>query len=36
MEWFLLKKAADQEREDIPMPDFLRIVSRDVAQEEKR
>ena len=36
MEFELLKKAADQEREDIPMPDLLRIVSRDVAQEEKR
>ena len=35
MEWFLLKKAADQEREDIPMPDLLRYVSRDVAEGEK-
>lgn len=36
MEWFLLKKAADKEREDIPMPDMLRAVSRDVAEAEKR
>lgn len=36
MEWFLLKKAADQEREEIPMPDLLRFISRDVAREEKR
>lgn len=36
MEWFLLKKAADQEREEIPMPDLLRFISKDVAQGEKR
>lgn len=36
MEWFLLKKAADQEREDIKIPDLLRFISKDVAQGEKR
>lgn len=36
MEWFLLKKAADQEREEIPMPDLFRFISKDVAEGEKR
>ena len=36
MEFELLKKAADQEREEIPMPDLLRFISKDVAQGEKR
>lgn len=36
MEWFLLKKAADQELEEIPMPDLFRFISKDVAQGEKR
>lgn len=36
MEFELLKRQADQEREDIPMPDMLRAVSRDVAEAEKR
>ena len=36
MEFELLKKAADQEREDITIPDLLRFISRDVAQGEKR
>lgn len=36
MEFELLKKAAGQEREEIPMPDLFRFISKDVAQGEKR